>query len=100
MGGVDSEALWAFPSRCRLTPRVVLSFSAQRRRLEENVMPEYEVLVTDIINEKLVKLVCVLPHCLTTQSHSKIPKFDSVRLGALDVQCPYPPRSMTLQRDR
>ena len=97
MGGVDPEALGAFPSRCRLTPRVVFSLSAQRRRFEENVMPEDEILVTDIVNEKLV---CVLPHCLTTQSHSKIPKFDSVRLGALDVQRPYLPRSTTLLRDR
>ena len=39
IGGVDSEALGAFPSRCRLTPRVVLSLSAQSRRLEENVIP-------------------------------------------------------------
>ena len=97
IGGVDSETLGAFPSRCRLTPQVMLSLIAQRHRLEENVMPEDEVLVTDVVNEKLV---CVLPHCLTTQSHLKIPKFDSVRLGTLDVQCPYLPRSTTLQRDR
>ena len=77
IGGVDSEALGTFPSRCRLMPRVVLSLSAQHHCLEENVMPEDELLITDIVNEKLV---CVLPYCLTTQSHLKIPKFDSVRL--------------------
>ena len=96
IGGVDSEVLGTFPSRCQLMPRVVLSLSAQHHHLEENVMPEDEVLITDIVNKKLV---CVLPYCLTTQSHLKIPKFDSVRLGTLDIQRPYLPRSTTLQQD-
>ena len=43
-------------------------------------MPEDEVSVTDIVNEKLVNLVRVLPHWPTTQSQSVSFEDPEVRL--------------------
>ena len=77
-------------------------FEAQRCRFEENLMPENEVSVTGISMRNLRTLCVCCPidrQPSPNLSRLRIPKFDSVRLGALDGQRLHPPRPPTLRRD-